>query len=130
MPVERPPDVYDEVSNRFDQQARARLARLALADAAKACGLRAKRRELKMDTRDDDVQKMHAMLASLNAEIDALIERVENAGADVRNEIAEIRTKQDEAHAKLASMRDRGGAAWPDLKVGGETAGTLSRLSR
>lgn len=81
-----------------------------------------------MDTFDDDVQKMHAMLASLNAEIDALIERAENTGADVRNEIAEIRTKQDEAHAKLASMRDRGGAAWPDLKVGGEAAGTPSRL--
>ena len=84
-----------------------------------------------MDTFDDDVQKMHAMLASLNAEIDALIDRAENAGADVRrNEIAEIRTKQDEGHAKLASMRDRGGAAWPDLKVGGEPAGTPSRLSR
>lgn len=115
MPVERPPNVYDEVSDR-----QARLARLAVADAAKACGLRPERKELKMDTRDDDVQKMHAMLASLNAEIDALIERAENAGADVRNEIAEIRTKQDEARAKLASMRDRGGAA----------AGTPSRFSR
>jgi len=71
-----------------------------------------------MDTRDDDVQKMHAMLASLNA------------GADVRNEIAEIRTKQDKACAKLASMRDRGRPAWPDLTVGGEIPGTLSRLSR
>lgn len=83
-----------------------------------------------MDTRDDDVQKMHTMLAGLNAEIDALIERAENAGADVRNEIAEILTKQDKACAKLASMRDRGRPAWPDLTVGGEVPGTLSRLSR
>lgn len=82
-----------------------------------------------MDTRDDEVQILHAMLASMNAEIDALIEGAENAGADVRNEIAEIRTKQDETHAKLASMRDSGGAAWPDLRVGGETAGTPSRPS-
>lgn len=88
MPVERPPNVYDEVSDRQTRPPGG-------GRATKACGLRPKRKELKMDTFDDELQKMHAMLASLNAEIDALIERAENA--------------------------------WPDLKVGGETAGKPSR---
>jgi hypothetical protein len=82
-----------------------------------------------MDTRDD-MRKLYAMLDSLNAEIDALTERAENAGADVRNEIAEIRIKQDEASAKLASMHYRGERAWQNLKAGVEIDGTPSRLSR
>lgn len=82
-----------------------------------------------MDTRDD-VRKTYTMLDSLNAEIDALTERAENAGADVRNEIAEIRIKQDEAHARLASMRHTGEGAWQDLKAGIAIDGTASRLSR
>ena len=53
----------------------------------------------------DPVQKMHTLLDTLNAEIDALMERAENAGADVRDEIAELRTKRDEARARLASLR-------------------------
>jgi hypothetical protein len=83
-----------------------------------------------MDTRDDDVQKMYALLASLNAEIDALTERAENAGADVRNEITEIRVRQDEARAKLASMRDMVGGIWPDWTAGVKAAGTPSTISR
>lgn len=82
-----------------------------------------------MDTRDD-VRKTYTMLDSLNAEIDALTERAENAEVDVRNKIAEIRTKQDEAHARLASMRHTGAGGWQDLKAGIAIDGTASRLSR
>jgi phage shock protein A len=83
-----------------------------------------------MNTRDDDVQETYAMLASLDAELDALTKRAENAGADLRDEIAEIRARQDEAHARLASMRDSGGAAWPDLKGDKKTAAPPSGMSR
>lgn len=70
------------------------------------------------------------MLDTLNAEIDALTERAENAGVDVRDEIAELRTKQDEARARLASLHNGGEAAWNNLKVGAENAGTPSRIFR
>jgi predicted nucleic acid-binding Zn-ribbon protein len=73
-------------------------------------------------TREDYVQKMHALLDSLNDEIDALTKRAENAGADVRDELAELRTRQDEARTRLASLRDSGGEAWRDLKAGVELA--------
>lgn len=83
-----------------------------------------------MRTRDDPVQKMHAMLDTLNAEIDALTERAENAGADVRDELAELRTQRDEARARLASLRNGGEGARKHLKVGVENAGTPSRIFR
>lgn len=73
-------------------------------------------------TRDDYVQKMHALLDQLNAEIDALTRRAENAGADVRDELAELRAKQGEARTRLDSLRDAGGEAWQDLKAGVELA--------
>jgi predicted nucleic acid-binding Zn-ribbon protein len=75
-----------------------------------------------MSTRDEYVQKMHALLDELNGEIDALTQRAENAGADVRDEIAELRARQDEARSKLASLRDAGDGAWQDLKAGVEMA--------
>lgn len=75
-----------------------------------------------MSTRDDYVQKMHDLLDKLNTEIDALTERAENAGADVRDEIAGLRGKQDEARTKLASLRNAGEGAWQDLKAGMEMA--------
>lgn len=75
-----------------------------------------------MSTRDEYVQKMHALLDELNGDIDALTERAENAGADVRDELAELRARQDEARSKLASLRDGGDRAWQDLKAGVEMA--------
>lgn len=75
-----------------------------------------------MSTRDDYVQKMHSLLDKLNDEIDALTERAENAGSDVRDEVARLRAKQDEARTKLASLRDAGEGAWQDLKAGVEMA--------
>lgn len=75
-----------------------------------------------MSTREDYVQKTHALLDELNDEIDALTERAENAGADVRDEIAELRARQDEARTRLASLRHAGEEAWQDLRAGVETA--------
>jgi predicted nucleic acid-binding Zn-ribbon protein len=75
-----------------------------------------------MGTRDEYVQKMHELLDKLNAEIDALTERAENAGADMRDELAELRGKQDQARTKLASLRNAGEGAWQDLKAGVEMA--------
>lgn len=75
-----------------------------------------------MGTRDEYVQKMHELLDKLNAEIDALTERAENAGADMRDELAELRSKQDQAHTKLASLRNAGEGAWQDLRAGVEMA--------
>jgi predicted nucleic acid-binding Zn-ribbon protein len=75
-----------------------------------------------MGTRDEYVKKMHELLDKLNAEIDALTERAENAGADMRDELAELRGKQDQARTKLASLRNAGEGAWQDLKAGVEMA--------
>ena len=75
-----------------------------------------------MSTRDDYVQKMHVLLDELNDEIDALMKRAENTGADLRDELAELRGKQDEARTRLASLRDAGEGAWQDLKAGVEMA--------
>lgn len=75
-----------------------------------------------MSTRDEYVKKMHELLDKLNAEIDALTERAENAGADMRDELAELRGKQDQARTKLASLRNAGEGAWQDLRAGVEMA--------
>src|SRR5512143_2593528 len=83
--------------------------------------LQPKRKDAEM-TRDDYVQKMHVLLDELNAEIDALTRRAENAGADVRDELAELRTRQDEARTRLALLRDAGEGAWQDLKAGVDLA--------
>jgi len=83
-------------------------------------------RKQNMSTRDEYIQKMHALLDKMNAEIDDLSARAEGAEADVRDEyqkrIAQLRTKQEEARAKLASLRDAGEGAWQDLKAGIEMA--------
>lgn len=75
-----------------------------------------------MSTRDDYVQKMHVLLDELNGEIDALMKRAENTGADLRDELAELRGKQDEARTRLASLGNAGEGAWQDLKAGVEMA--------
>jgi vacuolar-type H+-ATPase subunit I/STV1 len=79
-----------------------------------------------MSTRDEYIQKMHALLDKMNAEIDDLSARAGEAKADVRDEyqerIAQLRAKQEEARTKLASLRDAGEGAWQDLKAGVEMA--------
>lgn len=73
-------------------------------------------------TREDSVRKMHVLLDELNAEIDVVTKRAENAGADVRDELAELRARQDEARTRLASLRESGEGAWQDMKAGVDLA--------
>jgi len=79
-----------------------------------------------MSTRDDYVRKMHSLLDKGNAEIDVLESKAEEAEAGARDEyrkqIAALRARQDEARAKLASLRDAGEGAWQDLQAGVEMA--------
>jgi len=79
-----------------------------------------------MSTRDEYVRKMHSMLDKGNAEIDALTARMEHAEAGARaayqKQIATLRARQDEARAKLESLRNAGEGAWQDMKAGVELA--------
>lgn len=75
-----------------------------------------------MSTRDEFVRKMHSLLDKGNAEIDALEARAEHAEAGARdayrNQIAALRAKQDEARARLESLRTAGEGAWQDMRAG------------
>lgn len=57
-----------------------------------------------MSSRDEYVQTFHALLTELNEEIDARTERVENTGADLRDELSLLCAKQDEVRKCLASL--------------------------
>jgi predicted nucleic acid-binding Zn-ribbon protein len=79
-----------------------------------------------MSTREEYVQKMHALLDKLNAEIDVLASKAEHAEGEVRDEyrqqITHLRARQNDASTKLASLRNAGAGAWEDLKSGVEMA--------
>lgn len=79
-----------------------------------------------MSTRDEFVRKMHSLLDKGNAEVDALEARAEHAEAGAREayhkQIAALRAKQDEARARLESLRNAGEGAWQDMKAGVEMA--------
>jgi len=79
-----------------------------------------------MSTREEYVQKMHALLDKLNAEIDVLASKAEHAEGEVRDEyrqqITHLRARQNDAKTKLASLRNAGEGAWEDLKTGVEMA--------
>jgi len=79
-----------------------------------------------MSTRDEYVRKMHSLLDKGNAEIDALAARMEHAEAGARDayqkQIATLRTRQDEARARLESLRTASEGAWQDMKAGVELA--------
>ncbi|MBU1225285.1 MAG: hypothetical protein KKA22_13825 [Gammaproteobacteria bacterium] len=79
-----------------------------------------------MSTRDEFVRKMHSLLDKGNAEIDALEAKAEHAEAGARDayhkQIAALRTKQEEARARLESLRTAGEGAWQDMKAGVDIA--------
>ncbi len=79
-----------------------------------------------MSTRDDYVRKMHSLLDKGNAEIEALESRLEHVEAGARDayqkQIAALRTRQDEARARLDALRNAGEGVWQDLKAGVELA--------
>lgn len=79
-----------------------------------------------MATRDEYVRKMHDLLDKGSAEIDALEAKAEHAEAEARDayhkQIAILRARQEEARAKLESLRNAGEGAWQDLRAGVEMA--------
>ena len=81
-----------------------------------------------MSTRDEYVRKMHSLLDKGSAEIDALEAKAkaEHAEAGAREayqkQLAALRVRQDEARARLESLRTAGEGAWQDLKAGVELA--------
>lgn len=79
-----------------------------------------------MSTRDEYVRKMHSMLDKLNGEIDTLSTRAGQVETDMRDEyrkqIDALRARQQEARAKLESLRDAGEDAWEDFKAGVDLA--------
>lgn len=79
-----------------------------------------------MSTRDEYVRKMHSLLDKGNAEIDTLAARMEHAEVDARDayqkQIATLRARQDEARARLESLRNASEGAWQDMKAGVELA--------
>lgn len=79
-----------------------------------------------MSTRDEYVRKMHSLLDKGNAEIDALEAGASKVSADARDayqkQIAALRAKQDEARARLESIKHAGDSAWQDMKAGVEMA--------
>lgn len=79
-----------------------------------------------MSTRDEYVRKMHSLLDKGSAEIDALEAKAEHAEAGAREayqkQLAALRVRQDEARARLESLRTAGEGAWQDLKAGVEMA--------
>jgi len=79
-----------------------------------------------MSTRDEFVRKMHSLLDEGNAEIDALEAKAAHAEAGARDayrkQIAALRAKQEEARARLESLRTAGEGAWQDMKAGVEMA--------
>jgi hypothetical protein len=79
-----------------------------------------------MTTRDEFVRKMHARLDSWNAEIDKLMVKADQAGAETRAEyhrhIASLRSQRDAAKKKFEHLQDAGEGAWQDMRAGVELA--------
>lgn len=79
-----------------------------------------------MSTKDEYVRKMHSKLDHLNAEIDALAAKADQAKAESRAEyhkqIESLRSKRDHARERMDTLQQSGEGAWEDLKSGVETA--------
>ena len=75
-----------------------------------------------MSDKDLYIQKLHARLDQWNAKIDKLRAKADKVEAGVRVEYNKqmeyLQEKRKVAEAKLAEMREAGGDAWKDLKIG------------
>ena len=78
------------------------------------------------ETRDAYVRKIQAKLDEWNAEIDKLEAKIDQADAEGRIELQRqvdsLRAKRTAMKGKVAEMKEAGGEAWKDLKVGVEVA--------
>lgn len=78
--------------------------------------------------REAYVEKMHAKLDELAADIDKIEAQARGAKADAKIEwnerVEAIRTRRDAAMARLEGLKAGSGAAWDNLKSGMEEAWT------
>ena len=78
------------------------------------------------ETRDAYVKKIQAKLAEWNAEIDKLEAKIDQADAEGRaalqKQIEMLRAKRGETEEKLEQVKQAGGEAWKDVKVGLEVS--------
>ncbi len=74
--------------------------------------------------RNEFVEKLKGQLDEINEEVDELEAKVNNAGADVKEEyqekLQEAKAARVKAEGKLQELRDAGEDAWEDLKADAE----------
>jgi uncharacterized coiled-coil DUF342 family protein len=79
-----------------------------------------------MSTKDEYVQKMHAKLDQLNAEIDKLVLKADQdkdeARVEYHKQIEALRAAARHARELLEELRQSGEGAWQDMKAGVEAA--------
>lgn len=79
-----------------------------------------------MSPRDEYMQQFHALLAELNEEIDVRTKRVENGGADLRDELGALCARQDEVRKCLASLSEAGDGAWQQIVARLQSSGNVA----
>ncbi len=79
-----------------------------------------------MTTKDEFIEKLKAQLDEWSTDIDELEVQAHLAKAELQDkyavQIAELKTKRDEAAVKLAEAQDIAEDAWEEVKKGGEEA--------
>lgn len=79
-----------------------------------------------MSTKDEYVAKIKAQIDEWSTDIDALEVQAHLAKAEFRDkyavQIAELKTKRDEAAVKAAEVQEIAEEAWEEVKKGGEEA--------
>lgn len=75
-----------------------------------------------MSKRDDYIARMKANLDAWNAEIDLLVARAREAGAEARvkyhDDIERLKRRRDETRELLEELQQTGEAAWSTLRQG------------
>jgi hypothetical protein len=85
------------------------------------------------EKKDAYVQKMKAKLNELNAEIEWLVSKVNQARAESRIEyqkqLSDLREKRRDLEDKIVAMHQAGESAWEDLKQGLENSWEILKIS-
>jgi uncharacterized coiled-coil DUF342 family protein len=81
---------------------------------------------MKMKTKEDYVQKLHAKIDEWNADIDRLKAKADQVEVDAKIEYQEqiqtLKSKRDEIETKISELSRSGEKAWEDLKAGVDLA--------
>lgn len=79
-----------------------------------------------MSARDAYLEKLKAQLDEWSADIDVLEARARKVDADLRvklnEQLAILRSRRDDAKARLAEIQGSAGDAWQELRKGGDDA--------